>query len=119
DLIEKNEILKPFIDLLDAQDPRTIVVVLTGLSNLFALTEKLGGTDNLCLMVEEMGGMEKLESLQKHKNKEVYKKAYAIIDAYFSNSDDEVEQELAPQEVNGALEFNATQPKDPEGGFTF
>ncbi|KAH8287859.1 hypothetical protein KR018_003147 [Drosophila ironensis] len=119
DLIEKFKILKPFIDLLDAKDPRTIKVVQTGLSNLFALAEKLGGTENLCLMVEEMGGLDKLEALQQHENEEVYKQAYAIIDTYFSNGDDGVEQELAPQEVNGALEFSATQPKAPDGGFTF
>ncbi|XP_005185058.1 importin subunit alpha [Musca domestica] len=118
DLIEKYQILKPFCDLLDAKDPRTIKVVLTGLSNLFALAEKLGGTENLCLMVEEMGGLDKLENLQQHENEEVYKKAYAIIDAYFSNGDG-AESELAPQEVNGALEFNAAQSKAPEGGFTF
>ncbi|KAH8334235.1 importin subunit alpha [Drosophila kikkawai] len=119
DLIEKYKILKPFIDLLEAKDPRTIKVVQTGLSNLFALAEKLGGTENLCLMVEEMGGLDKLETLQQHENEEVYKKAYAIIDTYFSTGEDEAEQELAPQEVNGALEFNATQPKAPEGGYTF
>ncbi|KAH8415757.1 hypothetical protein KR009_001167, partial [Drosophila setifemur] len=80
DLIEKYKILKPFIDLLDSKDPRTITVVQTGLSNLFALAEKLGGTKNLCLMVEEMGGLDKLKSLLQHENGEVYKKAYAIID---------------------------------------
>lgn len=119
DLIEKYKILKPFIDLLDAKDPRTIKVVQTGLSNLFALAEKLGSTENFCLMVEELGGLDKLEALQQHENEEVYKKAYAIIDTYFNNGDDEAEQELAPKEVNGALEFNATQPKAPEGGYTF
>ncbi|XP_017859998.1 PREDICTED: importin subunit alpha [Drosophila arizonae] len=119
DLIEKYKILKPFIDLLEAKDPRTIKVVQTGLSNLFALAEKLGGTENLCLMVEELGGLDKLEALQQHENEEVYKKAYALIDTYFSAGDDEAEKELAPQEVNGALEFNATQPKAPEGGYTF
>ncbi|XP_030377023.1 importin subunit alpha [Scaptodrosophila lebanonensis] len=120
DLIEKYKLLKPFIDLLDAKDARTIKVVQTGLSNLFALAEKMGGIDNLCLMVEEMGGLDKLEALQQHENEDVYKKAYAIIDAYFSTGDDDAaERELAPQEVNGALEFNATQPKAPEGGYTF
>ncbi|XP_034474988.1 importin subunit alpha [Drosophila innubila] len=119
DLIEKNKILKPFIDLLDAKDPRTIKVVQTGLSNLFALAEKLGGTENLCLMVEELGGLDKLEALQQHENEEVYKKAFAIIDTYFNTGDDEAEQKLAPQEVNGALEFNSTQPKAPEGGYSF
>lgn len=118
ELIEKYQILKPFCDLLEAKDPRTIKVVQTGISNLFALAEKLGGTENLCLMIEEMGGLDKLEKLQEHENEEVYKKAYAIVDTYFSCGD-EAEVELAPQEVNGALEFNATQPKAPEGGFTF
>ncbi|EDW03134.1 importin subunit alpha [Drosophila grimshawi] len=119
DLIEKHKILKPFIDLLDAKDPRTIKVVQTGLCNLFTLAEKLGGTENLCLMVEELGGLDKLEALQQHENEEVYKKAFTIIDTYFSTADDEAEQQLAPQEVNGALEFNAAQPKAPEGGFNF
>ncbi|XP_043640931.1 importin subunit alpha-like [Drosophila teissieri] len=38
DLIEKYHILKPFIDLLDAKDPRTIKVVQTGLSNFSPFT---------------------------------------------------------------------------------
>ncbi|XP_004527197.1 importin subunit alpha [Ceratitis capitata] len=118
DLIEKYQLLKPFCDLLDAKDPRTIKVVLTGLANLFVLADRLGGTENLCLMIEEMGGLDKLEKLQEHENEEIYKKAYAMVDTYFNNEDD-AENELAPQEVNGALEFNAGQSKTPEGGFTF
>ncbi|XP_067621295.1 importin subunit alpha [Eurosta solidaginis] len=118
DLIEKYQILKPFCDLLDAKDPRTIKVVLSGITNLFVLAEKLGGTENLCLMVEEMGGLDKLEKLQEHENEEIYKKAFALVDTYFSNGD-EAEAELAPQEVNGALEFNAGQSKTPEGGYSF
>uniref|UniRef100_A0A1A9WKF3 Importin subunit alpha n=1 Tax=Glossina brevipalpis TaxID=37001 RepID=A0A1A9WKF3_9MUSC len=118
DLIEKYQILKPFCDLLEAKDPRTIVVVLLGLTNLFALASKLGGTENLSLMLEEMGAVDKLENLQQHENEEIYKKAFAIIDAYFSDGDG-AEAELAPQEINGTLEFNANQSKAPEGGFTF
>ncbi|KAI9583927.1 importin subunit alpha [Glossina fuscipes] len=118
DLIEKYQIFKPFCDLLEAKDPRTVVVVLSGLTNLFALASKLGGTENLCLMLEEMGGLDKLENLQQHENEDIYKKAFAIIDTYFSDGD-EAEAKLAPQEVNGSLEFNANQSKAPEGGFTF
>ena len=44
DLIEKYAILKPFCDLLEAKDPRTIKMVQTGLSYLFALAENLRGT---------------------------------------------------------------------------
>ena len=118
DLIEKFQILKPFCDLLDAKDPRTVKVVLQGLSNLFLLADKLGGIENFCLLVEEMGGLDKLEALQQHENEEIYKKAYALVDTYFS-SGDSAESELAPQEVDGALEFNPSQSKAPDGGFTF
>jgi len=116
DLIEKYQMLKPFCDLLEAKDSRTVKVVLTGLANLFTLAEKLGGTDNLCLMVEEMGGLDKLESLQNHENEEIYKKAFAIIDTYFAEGND---ADLAPKEVNGALEFDAGATANPEGGFSF
>ena len=74
--------------MLEAKDPRTIKVVQTGLSNLFALAENLGGTHNLCLMIEEMGGLDKLENLQQHENEEIYKKEYALIDTCFSTGDD-------------------------------
>ncbi|XP_053959095.1 importin subunit alpha [Anastrepha ludens] len=118
DLIEKYQILKPFCDLLDAQDARTVKVVLMGLSNLFVLAEKLGSTENLCLMVEEMGGLDKLEKLQEHENEEIYQKAFAMVDAYFG-SNDEAEAALAPQEVNGTLEFNTAESSTPKGGFSF
>lgn len=118
DLIEKFDILKPFCDLLDAKDARIVKIVLTGLTNLFTLAEKLGGTENLCLMIEEVGGLDKLENLQKHENEEIYKKAYSIVDTFFSCNDDHA-TDLAPQEVNGALEFNTSKSKSPEGGFTF
>ncbi|XP_055904955.1 importin subunit alpha [Eupeodes corollae] len=119
DLIEKYQVLKPYCDLLEAKDARTIKVVLSGLTNLFALAEKLGGTESLCLTIEQMGGLDKLESLQTHENEEVYKKAYAIVDSYFSNGNDN-ESELAPKELNGALDFNSSsQANAPEGGFNF
>lgn len=118
DLIEKYQILKPFCDLLDAKDSRTIKVVLTGLENIFALADRLGSCENLCLTVEHIGGLDKLELLQEHENEEIYKKAYSIVDKYFSSADD-AESEMAPQTVNGALEFSATKPSTPDGGFNF
>lgn len=116
-LVETFGILKPFIDILDAKDPCTILVVQTGLHNLLALADKLGVIDKLSLMVEEMGGLDKLEALQHHENKEVYKKACDIIDTFFSSDNDETEREMAP--ADGDSEFQATQPQAPEGGFSF
>lgn len=82
-LLEKVGVLAPFCNLLDSKDSRTIIVVLTGLKNLFQLAEKLGGVESLSMAIEENGALDKLEMLQQHDNEEVYKSAYSIIDAYF------------------------------------
>lgn len=82
-LLEKVGILTSFCNLLDSKDPRTVIVVLSGLKNLFQLAEKLGGVENLTLAIEENGALDKLEGLQSHGNEEVYKAAYQLIDAYF------------------------------------
>lgn len=83
-IIDNFGILKPFCDLLTSKEPRTIKVVLTGLTNLFLLAEKLGDTQSLCIIMEENGTLDKLEALQNHENEEIYKKVYVLIDTYFS-----------------------------------
>ncbi|XP_037959974.1 importin subunit alpha [Teleopsis dalmanni] len=118
DLLEKYSLLQPFTGLLNTKDARTVKVVLAGLSNIFALAERVGNLESICLIFEEIGGLDKLEALQEHENEDVYKKAFALIDAYFSNGDDDPESEFAPQEVDGKLQFSSNQNK-PEGGYTF
>lgn len=39
-------ILKPFCDLMTSQDPRCVLVILSGLKNLFALADKKGFLEN-------------------------------------------------------------------------
>ena len=107
DLIEKYAILKPYTDLLDARDPCTIMVVQTGLSQLFGHPANLGGTPTWRLMFEEMGGLDKLENLLQHENKEIYKTAYALIDTFF-RTDDDAEPEL-----------DVSDSDAPEGAFNF
>ena len=60
-----------------------IQVLLDGLGNIL----KLAGPDAefVATAIEEAGGMEKIEKLQQHKNEDIYKLAYAIIDKYFTS----------------------------------
>lgn len=39
-------VLKPFCDLMTSQDPRCILVILSGLKNLFTLADKRGYLEN-------------------------------------------------------------------------
>lgn len=83
-LIEKVGILKPYCDLLDSKDARCILVVLSGLKNLFQLSEKMNVLDKFVMLFEELGALDRLDALQSHENEEVYKLAYELIEAYFS-----------------------------------
>ncbi|XP_017076954.1 importin subunit alpha-like [Drosophila eugracilis] len=81
-LIDRFMILKPYLNLLSADDTGILKAVLTGLCNLFVLIEKLGLTESFSEVVIEMGGLDKLESLLMHDSMVVYKKAKTIIYDY-------------------------------------
>ncbi|XP_050087714.1 importin subunit alpha [Anopheles aquasalis] len=115
-LLEKFHILKPYCDLLEAKDSRTVRVVLSGITNIFQIAANVGGLENMCTMFEEIGALDKLEQLQNHENEDIYGKALQLIEAYFCD-EDEANPECAPKEANGALEFNPTAPQN--GGFSF
>lgn len=48
---------------------------------------KMAGPDAefIATAIEEAGGLDKIEKLQHHKNEDVYKLAYTIIDKYFTS----------------------------------
>uniref|UniRef100_A0A336LQQ0 Importin subunit alpha n=1 Tax=Culicoides sonorensis TaxID=179676 RepID=A0A336LQQ0_CULSO len=116
-LIEKFPVLKPFCNLLDSGDARTVKVVLSGLDNLFKFAEKIGSADNLAMLIEEIGGLDKLENLQNHENEEIYKASFNIVEKYFSDGSQE-QGELAPGEENGELQFAPTNGTN-ENNFNF
>lgn len=117
-LIEKYPVLKPFCDLLESSDARTIRVVLSGLENLFKFAEKIGSVENLAMLIEEIGGLDKLENLQNHENEEIYKASFTIVDKYFSDGVQE-QAELAPAEENGELQFTPATNGTNETNFNF
>ena len=58
-------------------------MILDGLANIL----KMAGPDAeyIATAIEEAGGLDKIEKLQQHKNEDIYKLAYSIIDKYFTS----------------------------------
>jgi len=83
-------VLVPFIQLLNTDDPQILVVVLDGINNILKMASS-NESDLLALtaQIEECSGLDKIEELQNHRNEEIYKLAYDIIDHYFSEEDAE------------------------------
>lgn len=68
---------------------------------------KLAGpsSDAISRAIEEAGGLDKIEKLQQHKNEDIYKLSYAIIDKYFNS-------EVSSQTVSGWTSAqNGVQPQ--------
>lgn len=90
-------VLQPFCQLLTTDDPQILVVVLDGISNIL----KMASTNyddllSITTQIEECNGLDKIEELQNHRNEEIYKLAFEIIDKYFS----EEENEEAPTNIS-------------------
>ncbi len=111
---------KPLCDLLSSADNKVIQVALDALDNILRVGEMelINGANQMALTIEVAEGLEKINNLQFHDNEEIYKKAYHIIDKYFSNEDEETG--LAPEvDEAGQFTFAQEQMNVPQGGFTF
>ena len=62
---------------------QTIQVILDGLGNMLKIAG--GDWEMVAHVIEESGGLDKIAKLQQHKNEDIYKLAYSIIDKYFSS----------------------------------
>jgi importin subunit alpha-2 len=70
--------IAPLCNLLEAMEPKTILVVLDGLANILAAAEKMGELEKVLLHVEECGGLDRIEDLQSHDNVEISHKSLAM-----------------------------------------
>ena len=78
-------VLVPFCQLLDAEDPQILVVVLDGIHNILKMAASNDeDLEALTAQIEECSGLDKIEALQNHRNEEIYKLAFDIIDRFFS-----------------------------------
>ena len=67
------------------------------------------GAPNACVQqIDECGGVEKLEELQQHENAAVYEKAGRLLDEYFADQGDAVEDvQIAPRATADSFVFGA------------
>ncbi|XP_076444463.1 importin subunit alpha-7-like [Babylonia areolata] len=114
--------ISPLCDLLTVMDSKIVMVALSGLENILRLGEQDAKFHNAvnpyAIMIEECYGLDKIEFLQSHENREIYKKSFEIIERYFNT--DEEDKELAPNmdEKSQQFQFGA-QEQAPSGGFNF
>jgi len=70
-------------------------------------------------LVYYVAGLDKIEFLQSHSNKDIYKKAYSLIDKYFSHDDTAIDEDhgLAPNAMQQQYAFGAGDV--PQGPWNF
>lgn len=112
--------IPPLCDLFTCSDPKMIIVALEGIENILRVGKKdmmAAGSDvnQYAVFVEECEGLDKLERLQNHPNKDIYKKALQILRTYFET--DELETGLEPEAQTGQFAFGGQNI--PSSGFQF
>lgn len=113
-------VIKPLCDVLIGMDNKIVQVALDGLENILKVGEQdrpndPEGVNRYALYIEECGGMDLIHQLQTHENEDVYKKAYHIIDRYFTEEDtEEMTDEAHPQSFSFQSNVDV-----PQGGFNF
>ena len=63
-------------------------------------------------------GLDKIEFLQNHDNEEIYRKAFEIIENYFSGDDDDAKVMPSVDEKSGQYQY-APDGSVPQGGFQY
>jgi len=121
--IASQDTLRPLCDLLSVADAKIVEVALTGIENILrageeAVKESNGTVVNpYAMQIEECFGLDKIEYLQQHENKIIYKKAYDIIENFFNEGDDAgIDSAVQPDSTSGSYAFGAAAAT-PQNGF--
>ncbi|XP_076802916.1 importin subunit alpha-1-like [Clavelina lepadiformis] len=116
--LAQNRVIEGLCKMLTIKDPKILQVCMDGLSNMLVTAKKLGQLNAMCCVVEACGGVDALEDLQKHDNETVYNMSLHIIDNFFNDEDDDIEN-VAPEttEDGDYFQFNQSKSKAPDGGF--
>ncbi|XP_045796690.1 importin subunit alpha-4-like isoform X3 [Trifolium pratense] len=103
--------IEALCDLLISTDPSILTVCLNGLRNILKageINKQKGlynnGVNIYAQMVEECGGLDKIVSLQSYDNNDIYKKAVEVLEKYFPEDLETVDEENHRSNVDGTLQ---------------
>jgi importin subunit alpha-1 len=96
--------------MLTVNDPKVLEVVLDALEKIFLVGEKR--EKNYTTLFDEADGIDRLEALQEHENEEVYEKAINLLELFFGASDENENENLAPQSDGNTFSFGLSQKVD-------
>lgn len=113
--------IPPLCDLFTCADAKMVMVAMEGIENILRVGKKdmlANGSDTnvFATYVEECEGLDKLEHLQSHQNRDIYRKALSILKAYFET--DDLSTGLEPEAQGSQFAFG-TQAQVPSAGFQF
>ncbi|SCU93132.1 LAFA_0F14862g1_1 [Lachancea sp. 'fantastica'] len=104
--------IKPLCDLLDIADNRIIEVTLDALENILKMGEADKEARGLHInenadYIERAGGVEKIFKCQQNENEKIYEKAFNIIEQYFGEDDDALDESMIPQSAGNTFGFGS------------
>lgn len=104
--------IKPLCDLLAIADNRIIEVSLDALENFLKVGEKDKEARGLAInetadLIEKAGGMEKIFNCQQNQNDKIYSKAFNIIETYFGEDDEAIDETMAPETSGNTFGFGS------------
>jgi len=117
----KCNVIEPLCKMLEMQDSKTIVVTLESVRNILSKCVQMTGANGwivdgkeidvvseITLLIEQFNGIDLLEKLQTSENDMIQNLAYKIIDEYFQDADESVEDDMiAPLAGTSGYQFNA------------
>lgn len=114
--------IPPLCDLLTVMDSKILQVALNGLENILRLGDQhaksSNGSNPYAVMIEECYGLDKIEFLQSHENRDIYQKAFDMIERYFGT--EEEDRAIAPEVDQNSEQYQFQTANDaPMGGFNF
>ncbi|CAK9303095.1 unnamed protein product [Gordionus sp. m RMFG-2023] len=123
-LVLQTEAIPSLCDRLTIKDPQLLKIILQSLSCVLKYaarsSQSLESRDNVTLnilvqQIEQCGGLDKIESLQRHENAEIYAVSNSIVDIYFSHQSNEEDTSLSTKDFS--FQTDATPVSDTTFNF--